>query len=125
MAWAEQRYEASSPRSWPATTLPSISCSGWPDARRSCSWVDRPSQVLRGRSGAGWSSTLGPGCGLVKRADFLQYLSTHHLTLKEELVTKILTPTQPAPVMEIARDLLPPGMELVVVDPAKPEFYDA
>jgi len=27
--------------------------------------------------------------------------------------------------MEIARDLLPPGMELVVVDPSKPEFYDA
>jgi len=27
--------------------------------------------------------------------------------------------------MEIARDLLPPGMELAVVDPAKPEFYEA
>jgi phosphoglycerate dehydrogenase-like enzyme len=27
--------------------------------------------------------------------------------------------------MEIARDLLPAGMELVVVDPTKPEFYDA
>jgi phosphoglycerate dehydrogenase-like enzyme len=27
--------------------------------------------------------------------------------------------------MEIARDLLPPGMELVVADPTKPEFYDA
>jgi phosphoglycerate dehydrogenase-like enzyme len=40
-------------------------------------------------------------------------------------VTKILTPLQPEPVMEIARDLLPSGMELVVVDPAKPEFYDA
>jgi len=40
-------------------------------------------------------------------------------------VTKILTPPQPAPVMEIARELLPPGMELVVVDPSKPEFYDA
>jgi phosphoglycerate dehydrogenase-like enzyme len=40
-------------------------------------------------------------------------------------VTKILTPPQPAPVLEIARDLLPAGMELVVVDPAKPEFYDA
>jgi len=40
-------------------------------------------------------------------------------------VTKILTPQQPAPVMEIARDLLPAGMELVVVDPTKPEFYDA
>src|SRR5262245_65458025 len=26
--------------------------------------------------------------------------------------------------MEIARALLPPGMELVVVDPSKPEFYD-
>jgi phosphoglycerate dehydrogenase-like enzyme len=40
-------------------------------------------------------------------------------------VTKILTPQQPAPVLEIARDLLPPGMELVVVDPTKAEFYDA
>ena len=39
-------------------------------------------------------------------------------------MTKILTPPQPAPVMEIARDLLPPGMELIVVDPGKPEFYD-
>src|SRR6267143_3036768 len=29
------------------------------------------------------------------------------------------------PVMEIARELLPPGMELVVADPGKPEFYDA
>jgi phosphoglycerate dehydrogenase-like enzyme len=27
--------------------------------------------------------------------------------------------------MEIARELLPPGMELVVVDPTRPEFYDA
>src|SRR5262252_9945445 len=27
--------------------------------------------------------------------------------------------------MEIARELLPPGMELVVADPTKPEFYDA
>src|SRR5262245_49263783 len=26
--------------------------------------------------------------------------------------------------MDIARDLLPPGMELVVADPSKPEFYD-
>ena len=40
-------------------------------------------------------------------------------------MTKILTPPQPAPVLEIARDLLPPGMELIVVDPGKPEFYDA
>src|SRR3984893_6822635 len=40
------------------------------------------------------------------------------------LVTKILPPQQLAPVMEIARELLPPGMELVVVDPTKPEFYD-
>ena len=39
-------------------------------------------------------------------------------------MTKILTPAQPAPVMEIARELLPPGMELIVVDPTKPEFYD-
>ncbi len=40
-------------------------------------------------------------------------------------MAKILTPPQPAPIMEIAQELLPPGMELVVVDPAKPEFYDA
>ena len=40
-------------------------------------------------------------------------------------MTKILTPPQPAPIMEIARDLLPPGMELIVADPGKPEFYDA
>ena len=40
-------------------------------------------------------------------------------------MAKILTPQQPVPVMEIARDLLPAGMELVVVDPTKPEFYDA
>ena len=40
-------------------------------------------------------------------------------------MTKILTPPQQALVMEIARDLLPPGMELVVADPTKPEFYDA
>ena len=40
-------------------------------------------------------------------------------------MTKILTPPQPAPVMDIARELLPPGMELVVADPSKPEFYDA
>jgi phosphoglycerate dehydrogenase-like enzyme len=39
-------------------------------------------------------------------------------------VAKILTPPQPAPIMEIAQELLPPGMELVVVDPGKPEFYD-
>jgi phosphoglycerate dehydrogenase-like enzyme len=39
-------------------------------------------------------------------------------------VAKILTPPQSGPVMEIAQELLPPGMELVVADPAKPEFYD-
>jgi phosphoglycerate dehydrogenase-like enzyme len=39
-------------------------------------------------------------------------------------MAKILTPPQPAPIMEIAQELLPPGLELVVVDPAKPEFYD-
>src|SRR5262249_46508396 len=44
---------------------------------------------------------------------------------QEEIVIKILTPVQPAPVMEIAKELLPPGMELLVVDPTKPEFYDA
>jgi hypothetical protein len=27
--------------------------------------------------------------------------------------------------MDIARELLPPGRELVGVDPGKPEFYDA
>ena len=40
-------------------------------------------------------------------------------------MTKIITPPQSGPVMDIARELLPPGMELVVVDPGKPEFYDA
>jgi phosphoglycerate dehydrogenase-like enzyme len=40
-------------------------------------------------------------------------------------VIKILTPPQPAPIMEIARSLLPAGFELAVVDPGKPEFYDA
>ncbi|MBM3218428.1 MAG: lactate dehydrogenase [Candidatus Rokubacteria bacterium] len=39
-------------------------------------------------------------------------------------MTKILTPPQPAPIMEIAQDLLPPGLELIVADPSKPEFYD-
>src|SRR5205085_3192677 len=43
----------------------------------------------------------------------------------EDTMTKILTPPQPAPIMEIARELLPPGLELIVVDPSKPEFYDA
>src|SRR6266850_7899928 len=43
---------------------------------------------------------------------------------QEEIVTKILTPPPPAPVLDIARELLPPGMELVVADPGKPEFYD-
>jgi len=40
-------------------------------------------------------------------------------------MTKILTLPQAAPVMEIARELLPPGMELIVADPTKPDFYDA
>src|SRR5207244_2578723 len=44
--------------------------------------------------------------------------------IRRKLVTKILTPQQLAPVMEIAQELLPPGLELVVVDPSKPEFYD-
>src|SRR5882724_6633145 len=44
---------------------------------------------------------------------------------QEETMTKILTPPQAEPIMAIARELLPPGMELVVVDPTKPEFYDA
>jgi len=39
-------------------------------------------------------------------------------------VTKILTPQQLPAIMDIARALLPPGMELIVVDPSKPEFYD-
>src|SRR5436190_1355648 len=43
---------------------------------------------------------------------------------QEETVTKILTPPQAEPILEIARELLPPGMELVVADPGKPEFYD-
>src|SRR5439155_14234887 len=41
---------------------------------------------------------------------------------QEEIVTKILTPPQAAPILEIARELLPPGMELIVVDRGKPEF---
>src|SRR5438093_24482 len=52
-------------------------------------------------------------------------MAAPHPTPQEETVTKILTPPQPAPIMEIARDLLPPGMELIVADPGKPEFYDA
>jgi phosphoglycerate dehydrogenase-like enzyme len=40
-------------------------------------------------------------------------------------VIKILTPQQPAPVIAIARELLPPGMELLVVDPTSPGFYEA
>jgi phosphoglycerate dehydrogenase-like enzyme len=39
-------------------------------------------------------------------------------------VTKIITPPQPEPILQTARELLPPGMDLVVVDPGKPEFYD-
>ena len=39
-------------------------------------------------------------------------------------MTKIITPPQPEPILAVARELLPPGMELIVVDPAKPEFYD-
>ena len=39
-------------------------------------------------------------------------------------MAKILTPPQPAPIMEVAQEMLPPGLELVVVDPSKPEFYD-
>ena len=39
-------------------------------------------------------------------------------------MTKIITPPQAEPILEVARELLPPGMELIVVDPAKPEFYD-
>jgi phosphoglycerate dehydrogenase-like enzyme len=37
-------------------------------------------------------------------------------------LTKILTPPQPAPILEVARELLPPGLELVVVDPTRPEL---
>ncbi|MGH9202511.1 MAG: hypothetical protein ACRD2A_14905, partial [Vicinamibacterales bacterium] len=40
-------------------------------------------------------------------------------------MTKILTSPLPAPIIELARDLLPSGMDFVVVDPSKPEFYDA
>src|ERR1051325_4539886 len=43
---------------------------------------------------------------------------------EEQLVTKILTPQQLPAIMDIARALLPPGMELIVVDPTTPEFYD-
>ena len=39
-------------------------------------------------------------------------------------MTKIITPPQAEPILDVACELLPPGMELVVVDPGKPEFYD-
>src|SRR5438093_11153788 len=52
-------------------------------------------------------------------------MAAPHPTPQEEMVARILAPPQPAPVMEIARELLPPGMELIVADPGKPEFYDA
>src|SRR5207247_8466517 len=51
--------------------------------------------------------------------------ATSPLALRRRVVIKILPPQQPAPVMEIARELLPPGMELVVADPTAPGFYDA
>ena len=42
------------------------------------------------------------------------------------MATKILFgPKQPAPVLDIARSLTPPGFELVVVDPGTPAFYQA
>lgn len=40
-------------------------------------------------------------------------------------MAKIITPPQPDPVMAIARELVPPGFDLVVVDPSTPAFYDA
>src|SRR5881628_1658334 len=43
-------------------------------------------------------------------------MAAQHPTPQEETVTKILTPPQPAPVMEIARDLLPPGVGGLVVE---------
>ena len=43
---------------------------------------------------------------------------------EEATVAKIITPPQAEPILEVARELLPPGMELIVVDPGKPEFYD-
>jgi len=41
-------------------------------------------------------------------------------------VTKILfCPSQPDAILDFARPLIPPGFELVVVDPGTPEFYAA
>src|SRR4029078_3015554 len=52
------------------------------------------------------------------------YHVRHHVVRRRPIVTKIITPPQPEPILEVARALLPPGMELIVVGPAKPEFYD-
>src|SRR5678815_3689709 len=42
------------------------------------------------------------------------------------MATKILfAPKQPQPILDIARSLMPPGYELVVVDVGTPEFYAA
>jgi phosphoglycerate dehydrogenase-like enzyme len=42
------------------------------------------------------------------------------------MATRILfAPSQPEPVLEIARALTPPGFELVVADPGTPAFYQA
>ena len=42
------------------------------------------------------------------------------------MATKILfAPPQPAPVLDIARSIMPPGYELVVADLGTPEFYAA
>ena len=42
------------------------------------------------------------------------------------MATKILfAPPMPAPIMELARQMLPPGYELIVAEHGKPEFYDA
>ncbi len=42
------------------------------------------------------------------------------------MATKILfAPAMPAPIMDLAREMIPPGYELVIVEHGKPEFYDA
>ena len=80
---------------------------------------------LEGQIGVPGGRRDGGGPEGAARAGSPILLPARQSTLQEEIVTKVLTPAQPAPVMEIARSLLPPGMELVVVDPTKPEFYDA
>src|SRR5713101_1084890 len=73
-----------------------------------------------------WESTISMASSSRHSLPQRDYtMAAQHPTPQEEIVTKILTPPQPAPIMEIARELLPPGTQLTVADPGKPEFYDA